>query len=122
MAAKAEIELKHFLNPGTSFFGNYHGALTEQFVIQELKAAGFSPYYWGRDKGAAELDFLLQCKGEIIPIEVKSGIRKRSKSLEVYRDLYRPLHAVRATLNNFGKTGGFYSVPLYIIASLGDIL
>ena len=121
LAAKAEIELKHFLNPSTSFFGNYHGALTEQFVIQELKQAGFSPYYWGRDKGAAELDFLLQCHGEIIPVEVKSGIRKRSKSLDVYRELYRPEYAVRATLNNYGKTGELYSVPLYIISSLADI-
>ena len=122
LAAKTEMELKHFLNPDASIYGNYHGALTEQFVIQELKTAGFTPYYWGRDKGAAELDFLLQCHGEVIPIEVKSGIRKRSKSLDVYRELYRPTHAVRATLNNLGKTGSLYSVPLYVIASLGEII
>ena len=123
LSAKTEIKLKHFLNPDTSILGNYHGALTEQFVIQELKASGFSPYYWGRDKGEAELDFLLQCHGEIIPIEVKSGIRKRSKSLDVYRELYNPALSVRATLNNLGKTdkgtgASLYSIPLYLIASL----
>ena len=121
-AAKAEIELRHFLNPDASIFGNYQGALTEQFVIQELKAAGYAPYYWGRDKGAAELDFLLQSQGEVIPIEVKSGIRKRSKSLDVYRALYHPAQAVRATLNNLGYVDGLFSVPLYLIASLGHII
>ena len=122
LSAKADIELKHFLNPDNSLFGNFYGALTEQFVIQELRAAGFSPYYWGRDKGEAEIDFILQLKGEVIPIEVKSGIRKRSRSLDVYRDLYRPNHAVRATLNNLGTAGKLHSVPLYLIASLGEIV
>jgi len=122
LAAKADIDLKYFLYPDSSILGSYHGALTEQFIMQELQAAGFSPYYWGRDKGEAELDFLVQCHGEVIPIEVKSGIRKRSKSLDVYRELYSPPHAVRATLNNLGKTRDLHSIPLYLMVRLREIL
>ena len=122
LGAKAEIELKYFLNPDSSVVSNYNGALTEQFIMQELKSAGFSPYYWGRDKGAAELDFILQCHGEVIPLEVKAGIRKRSKSLDVYRELYLPALSVRATLKNLGVASGLYSIPLYLIASLRDIV
>jgi predicted AAA+ superfamily ATPase len=100
----------------------YSGAMTEQFVMQELRAAGFTPYYWGREKGAAEVDFVLQWRNEIIPIEVKAGIRRKSKSLDVYRNLYHPAHTVRTTLKNFGVKDDLYSVPLYMIASFAEIL
>jgi predicted AAA+ superfamily ATPase len=96
--------------------------MTEQFVMQELINAGFTPFYWGRDKGEAEVDFVVQWRNEIVPVEVKSGIRTKSKSLEVYRNMYHPKYAVRSTLKNFGKAGDLYSVPLYMTASLGDIL
>ena len=79
-------------------------------------------YYWGRDKGAAEVDFVVQWRNEIIPVEVKSGIRKKSKSLDVYRNLYYPARAVRATLKNFGKMNDLYSIPLYMMGSLFDII
>jgi predicted AAA+ superfamily ATPase len=90
--------------------------------MQELKAAGFSPYYWGREKGEAEIDFIVQWRGKIVPIEVKAGLRKKSKSLNVYRSFYNPAYTVRTTLNNFGKTDDLYSIPLYMIGEFGDIL
>ena len=65
---------------------------------------------------------MVQWRNEIVPVEVKSGIRTKSKSLEVYRNMYNPAHAVRSTLKNFGIAGNLYSVPLYMIASLEDIL
>ena len=109
-------------------FREFKGAITEQFVLQELKtiedsSMGTMPvFYWGREDGKCEVDFVVQWQNEIVPIEVKSGIHKKSKSLDIYRDLYKPAHAVRATMNNFGITAGFYSVPLYMMASIGDIL
>jgi predicted AAA+ superfamily ATPase len=96
--------------------------MTEQFVMQELKASGFTPFYWGREKGAAEVDFVLQWRNEIVPVEVKAVFRKKSKSLDVYRNLYHPAHSVRATLQNFGITGDLYSLPLYMTGNLSEIL
>jgi len=78
--------------------------------------------YWGRDEGKSEVDFAVQWRNELVPIEVKSGINKKSKSLEIYRELYHPKHAVKTTLNNFGIADGLYSVPLYMIASFADVL
>jgi predicted AAA+ superfamily ATPase len=120
--AKAKLDISALHESNDALFGMFNGAMTEQFVMQELKGAGFTPYYWGRETGAAELDFVLQWRNEIVPIEVKSGIRKKSKSLDVYRSLYHPAHTVRTTLRNFGVKEDLYSVPLYMIASFDGIL
>ncbi|MDR0302922.1 MAG: DUF4143 domain-containing protein, partial [Treponema sp.] len=120
--AKSELDITALLESNDELLGMFNGAMTEQFVMQELKAAGFSPYYWGREKGEAEIDFIVQWRNKIVPIEVKSGIHKKSKSLNVYRSLYNPIYTVRTTLNNFGKTDDLYSIPLYMIGEFGDIL
>jgi len=120
--AKSELDITSLLEPNNELFSIFNGAMTEQFVMQELKAAGFTPFYWGRDKGEAEVDFVVQWRNEIIPVEVKAGIRKKSKSLDVYRELYKPVHSVRTTLNNFGIIKNLYSIPLYMIASMGELI
>ena len=128
LSAAARLDIKTFYNPDSFVFKEFKGAITEQFVLQELKtleahSMGTMPiYYWSREEGKCEVDFIVQWRNEIVPIEVKSGIHKKSKSLDIYRDLYKPAHAVRTTLNNFGITGGLYSVPLYMIASFGDMI
>jgi len=144
LSAAADLDIKTFYEPDPSVFLEFKGAITEQFVLQELKTlsnqslSGLPIYYWGQDDGKSEVDFLVQWQNEILPIEVKSGIRKRSKSLEIYRELYKPAHAVRTTLNNFGVmdtssesnaqgkaqscSQSLYSIPLYMIASLMNIL
>jgi len=128
LAAAANLDIKTFYEPDPLVFKEFKGAITEQFVLQELKTlsthslSGLSIYYWGKDEGKSEVDFLIQWQNEVVPIEVKSGIRKKSKSLEIYSELYNPAHAVRTTMNNFGITGSLYSIPLYMIANLMDIL
>jgi predicted AAA+ superfamily ATPase len=122
LGAQSGLDITVLLEHDDALFGMFNGAMTEQFVMQELINSGFTPYYWGRDKGEAEVDFVIQWRNEIVPVEVKSGIRSKSKSLAVYRNMYAPKHTVRTTLKNFGITGGLYSVPLYMTASVGDIL
>ena len=128
LSAAAGLDIKTFFYPDPLVFKEFKGAITEQFVLQELKtlktrSLGRLPVcYWGRDEGKSEVDFVVQWQNEVIPIEVKSGIHKRSKSLEIYRDLYNPVHAVRTTLNNFGIEDSSFSIPLYMIASFMDIL
>lgn len=121
-SAKAELDITVLFAHNDELYGIFNGAVTEQFVMQELRAAGFMPCYWGRDKGEAEVDFVVQWRNELVPVEVKAGIRKKSKSLDVYRGLYHPAHAVRTTLRNFGITDDLYSVPLYMTASIGKII
>ncbi|MCL2127517.1 MAG: DUF4143 domain-containing protein [Treponema sp.] len=120
--AKSALDVTSLLEPTDALLGIFNGAMTEQFILQELISAGFTPYYWGRSKGAAEVDFVIQWRNEIVPVEVKAGIRKKSKSLDVYREMYRPAHAVCTTLRNFGIADDLYSVPLYMIASLEELL
>ena len=119
--AKAEISPRDILLP-TDITGSFNGALAEQFVCQELKAKKVSSlFYWGREKGMAELDFITQHNGNIIPIEVKSAKQTKAKSLQVYMNEYKPAFAVRTSLKNFGVNNNLYSVPLYMISELYDI-
>jgi len=123
LAAASGLDITTFYDPDPLVFKEFKGAITEQFVLQELKTLGSMPiFYWGRDEGKSEVDFVVQWRNEIVPIEVKSGIRTQSKSLEIYRDLYHPAHAVRTTLKGFGVNKGLYSIPIYMIASYADML
>jgi len=123
LSAAVGLDMRTFYEPDPLVFKEFKGAITEQFALQELKTHPALPiYYWGRDEGKSEVDFVVQWQNEVVPIEVKSGIHKRSKSLDIYRELYNPKHAVRTTLNNFGFTGGFYSIPLYMIANFAEII
>jgi predicted AAA+ superfamily ATPase len=116
------VDIKTLLEPNYEIFSEFNGAMTEQFVLQELKTVGETPFYWGREKGAAEVDFILQWQNEVVPIEVKSGVRKKSKSLDFYMTQYRPMHAIRTSLNNYGIVNNLYSIPLYMISSFKAIL
>jgi len=123
LAAASRLDITTFYDPNPLVFKEFKGAITEQFVLQELKTLGAMPvFYWGREEGKSEVDFVVQWRNEVVPIEVKSGIRTKSKSLDIYRELYRPAHAVRTTLKNFGVSGGLYSIPLYMIASFSELL
>ena len=123
LSAAAGLDIKTFHEPDPLVYKEFKGAITEQLVLQELKTLSRLPVcYWGRDEGKSEVDFVVQWQNEIVPIEVKSGIHKRSKSLDIYRELYRPAHAVRTTLNNFGIADGLYSIPLYLIASFREMI
>lgn len=125
LCAKANVDMTSFFAGNTKIFCDLNGALAEQYVCQELTAAMQNPlYYWGRDKGMAEVDFIIQYRNEIIPIEVKSAFNKRSLSLDVYMDLIKPKIAVRTSMRNFGCTslgyGSLFSIPLYMIGSLAE--
>ena len=123
LCAKTNVDLTAFYEADPKIFDDFHGAMSEQYVCQELRAAYENPlFYWGREKGAAEIDFIMQYKNEIIPIEVKSEKYTQSKSLKVYMEEYKPKIAVRTSLKNMGVNGPLHSIPLYMIASLAEIL
>lgn len=90
------------------------GPLTEHYVANELKVKGFETYYWESD-GKAELDFLIQKDIDIIPIEVKSNVHTKARSLDLYMKKYNPKYAIRISEKNFEFENGIKSVPLYAV-------
>lgn len=90
------------------------GPLTENYVANELRNNEYDLYYW-ESNGTAELDFLIQKENDIIPIEVKSNVRTKSKSLNLYMNEYKPKYAIRISEKNFGLENGIKSVPLYAV-------
>ena len=93
---------------------NFKGGLTENYVFNQLTANGMSLYYW-TSGSQAEVDFVTRIDNSIIPIEVKSGINTRSRSLGVYSERYKPKYCVRISQKNFGFENNIKSVPLYAV-------
>ena len=90
------------------------GPLTEHYVANELRTKGYETYYWESD-GKAELDFMIQKETEIIPIEVKTSIHTKARSLDMYMKKYSPRYAIRISEKNFGFENNIKSVPLYAV-------
>jgi predicted AAA+ superfamily ATPase len=93
---------------------NFLGAITENYVAQALTAKRYGLYYW-TSEGKAEMDFILQKGDDIIAVEVKTGIRLKSKSLAIFTEKYKPAYSIRISLKNFGFENGIMSVPLYAV-------
>ena len=88
------------------------GALSENYVAQVFAAKHYDLFYWATD-GQAEMDFVLQKGNDIIPVEVNTGRRTRSKSLIMFNEKYKPAYAIRISSKNFGFENGIKAVPLY---------
>lgn len=103
---------------GDVLFTEFKGALTENYVAQELIATKHKePYYWASE-GDAEIDFLIEEDHEIYPLEVKAGASQKKKSLLVYKQKYSPSKLIRATTMNLKHDGDIYNFPLYLISRL----
>lgn len=100
---------------------DFKGALAENYVCNSLVQCGLKPYYW-ESNGKAEVDFVVQDKeGNIIPIEVKSSIHTRSKSLNVFKSLYKIPYSIRISTKNFGFENDIKCIPLYSVFCLDSI-
>lgn len=91
----------------------YKGALAENYIAQALATNGYSIFYWTSDSPVAEVDFVIQKDGVVIPIEVKSGENVHARSLKHYQKLYQPKRIYRFSEKNFGVDGEVHAVPLY---------
>lgn len=91
---------------------NFKGGLTENYVFNQLTINGLNLYYW-TSGSQAEVDFIARIGNNIIPIEAKSKISNRSKSLGVYVERFKPQYSIRISQKNFGFENNIKSVPLY---------
>ncbi len=114
---KPEIVLE-----GNSLFTNFKGALTEQFVLQELTADEIAMGYWTPDSGIAEVDFVLQGDRVACPLEVKAATNTKAKSLGIYMREYKPPLALKSSLKGYSDSGDVRSVPLYALGILAPTI
>ena len=91
---------------------DFKGGMAENYVNVQLSINGYHTYYWESERGA-EIDFIIQRDGQLIPIEVKSADNTRAKSLKVYMDTYKPAYAIKLSAKNFGFEDNKKIVPLY---------
>ena len=91
---------------------DFKGGMTENYVDVQLTINGYKTYYWESERGA-EIDFVIQRDGQLIPIEVKSADNTRAKSLKVYMETYKPAYAIKLSAKNFGFEDNKKTVPLY---------
>ena len=91
---------------------DFKGGMAENYVNVQLTCNGYHTYYWESGR-AAEIDFVIQRDGQIIPIEVKSADNTKAKSLKVYMDAYKPAYAIKLSAKNFGFEDNKKTVPLY---------
>ncbi|WP_165008471.1 ATP-binding protein [Neisseria yangbaofengii] len=113
LAAQSHLDVSVLLE-GSRIFSEFKGALTEQYVLQQLIANQENPvFYWTTEKGTAEVDFVLQRKQAVIPIEVKAEENLKAKSLKVYVEQFQPEQAIRFSMADYRKQDWLVNVPLY---------
>ncbi len=113
LIAMGNLDAKILLEKNT-ILTEYKGALTEQYVCQQLKPKT-ALYYWTAEKATAEIDFLIQQQNEIIPIEVKAEQNVKAKSLKVYVEKYNAIKALRISMQKHKEEAWLTNVPLYAV-------
>ncbi len=122
LAAMGDLDVRTLLE-GSSVFAEFKGALTEQFVLQQLLTDNsYTIFYWSAEKSTAEIDFLLQKKGKIFPVEVKAEENLHAKSLRSYVQKYDPIKAIRSSMTDYYEQEWIINLPLYAILELPGIL
>jgi predicted AAA+ superfamily ATPase len=115
LGAMGNVDIKTIID-GNNVFHEFKGAMTEQFVLQQIKnCEKLSVYYWSTEKLTAEIDFLVQYIGNVIPIEVKAEENLQAKSLKSFQIKYKPPISVRTSMSDYRTDNWLTNIPLYAI-------
>lgn len=118
LGAMSELDAQTILE-GNRLFVEFKGALTEQFVLQQLVCdTSYTPYYFGTESATFEQDFLVQKGMEAVPIEVKAETNVRSQSLRAFYEKYHPEKSVRFSLLPYKDQDWMVNIPLYAVCNL----
>lgn len=119
---KSNVNYRTILAGDASYI-HFKGALTENYIMTQLKCMGVESYFW-RTKADAEMDFISDYEGLLLPIEVKSADNTKAKSLHMFCNRYHPRMAVKTSLKNVGDSldgdTHVWSIPLYVIFRLKE--
>ena len=122
LAAMGDMDVKTLLD-GNAVFSEFKGSLTEQYVMQQLKRLNeFVVYYWSSEHSTAEVDFVIQYKGQVFPVEVKAEENLHAKSLKVYYEKYLPAHTLRTSMSDFREQDWLTNLPLYALSQLNTFV
>lgn len=104
---------------GNDLFVEFKGALTEQYVCQQLKTIeDLDVYYYTNDRGSCEVDFVVDTGEQIVPVEVKAEVNLRAKSLKTYQEKFSPEISIRTSMSDYKKEEWLVNLPLYAIDQL----
>ena len=118
LGAMSGLDAKTLLQ-GNAFFSEFKGALTEQYVAQELRCElNQTPSYWSAEHATAEVDFVFQYQSGIYPVEVKAEENLKAKSLKVYSDKYTPSISIRTSMSDYRHDEWLLNLPLYGISRI----
>lgn len=117
LASSLNINIRHIMSNMLSSDAKI--GIVQNYVMQQLVSLGFEPYYW-ESNGKAEIDFVIQTKDGVIPIECKYANNVQAKSLGVFVSKYHPSYSIRVSTKNFGFENNIKSIPLYAVFCLKD--
>ena len=113
---------QNILLDGNDMFVEFKGALTEQYVMQQLATiSDISVYYYTNDRSSAEIDFLIDNGETVIPVEVKAEVNLKAKSLKTYYEKYQPKISVRTSMVDYKKEDWLVNLPLYTVSEVNAI-
>lgn len=115
LGALSELNAETILD-GNDIFVEFKGAMTEQYVLQQLVSdTEYKPYYYASEKSTYEVDFVVQKGKNIVPIEVKAEENLRAQSLKYYCEKFNPVYAVRTSMSDYREQEWLINIPLYCI-------
>lgn len=107
---------------GNDLFVEFKGALTEQYVCQQLKTMeDLDVYYYTNDRGSCEVDFIIDTGEQVVPVEVKAEVNLRAKSLKTYYEKFSPQISVRTSMADYKREEWLVNLPLYAISQIKQI-
>lgn len=112
----------HIIVTVNDIYTEFKGALVENFVAKELQPQYDEYLYYWASKSQAEIDFVVEHNGSIIPVEVKSGLTKHKKSLLSFKEKFQPPYIIRLSPQNFHQDNDFVNIPLYATCVLKHLL
>lgn len=108
---------------GNAIFDEFKGALTEQYVFQQLNSvSNFNVFYWSADRSTAEVDFLVNYSDRIFPVEVKAEENLKAKSLRVYLEKHNPPFSFRLSMSDYRQENWLINLPLYAVSELQRLM
>ena len=114
--------MQRTLLDGNDLFQEFKGALTEQYVCQQLKTCeNLGIYYYTNDRGSCEVDFVIDTGIQVVPVEVKAEVNLRAKSLKMYHEKFAPEISIRTSMADYKKEDWLVNLPLYAVEELGQI-
>jgi predicted AAA+ superfamily ATPase len=121
LAALSGLDERSILE-GNRIFEEFKGALTEQYIQQQLRAeTGIEPCYWSNERSKAEVDFVFQYRSDVIPLEVKAAENLQAKSLKSYCAKYSPKIAIRTSMSDYRQEETLVNLPLYAISQIAKV-